>query len=261
MDTVDWSARLEPIMRSAGELLLSYTGTQLKRSYKHGKQLVTEADIASEQFLIKELRVLLPDASFCAEESGSSGSGRFSWVIDPLDGTTNFAQGLPYFCISVALTFDGIPQVGAIYIPLTQEFFYAEQGKGAWCNGKSIQVSNTSDLADGVIAVGLPYGYDERAVLLHAIESVARSARAIRHLGAVAFDLAYTACGRFDGTVLAGLAWWDVAAGMLLIEQAGGIVTDFAQQPVHAGYSSCIASSKALHSQLATHFAQVGGKI
>ena len=253
----DWSVKLESIMRLAGELLLSFRGKQLKRSYKQDKQLVTEADIVSEQFLIHELGTLLPEASFCAEESGNNGDGPYCWVIDPLDGTTNFAQGLPYFGISVALTYQGVPQVGAVYMPLFDEFFYAERAQGAWCNGEPIRVSDVQDHTESVVAIGLPYGYDERVALLHAVEQVARSVRAIRHLGAVAVDLAYASSGRFDGVALAGLAWWDVAAGMLLIQEAGGKVTDFAGNAVHADYSSCIAGNVAVHRHLQKLFAKV----
>ncbi len=250
----NWQKLLEPIIKEAGDILLSYYQTPLVRHEKkeHGKEygFVTKADLASEKFLIEQLSGLLTKASFLAEESGKSGSGDHCWVIDPLDGTTNFAHKLPYFCISVALTYKEQPIVGAIYQPTTKEFFYAEQGKGAFLNGQKIYVSSPTRFDQAMVAISLPYDREKRKELVHSAERIAKEAYAIRHYGAIALDLAYVACGRMDGVFFTNLAWWDVAAGMCLIEQAGGIVTDFKGKPVRPDYTTCIAGGKMVHSHV-----------
>ena len=146
---VDLLSRVEPIVKQAGDILRSYftQARSLKRQVKNGAGFVTEADLASEKFLIEKLSQVLPQADFCAEESGVSGNGDYCWVIDPLDGTTNFAHGVPHFCISVALAYKNQSICGAIYQPLLDEFFWAEQGKGAWLNGKKIEVTQLINLA------------------------------------------------------------------------------------------------------------------
>jgi len=251
-EAFEWQDRLEPIMRKAGSILLSYfnNAQQLTHTDKQGNGFVTEADLASERYLIEQLRMLLPEAAITAEESGNAGSGIFRWVIDPLDGTTNFAQGLHYFCISVALTQDDIPQVAAIYQPVLNEFFYAERGKGAWLNGRKIVVSKVHDIQKAMISVCLPYDHAEFDPLLHALDRVAKQAYSIRHFGAAALDLANVACGRMDGIFFAHLGWWDVAAGMLLIEEAGGQISDFTGKALNPRYVSCVAGNPVIYEAL-----------
>src|SRR3989304_6616926 len=156
----NWHARLEPILRHAGEILLSYWGKPLTRQEKPDSGFVTEADLASEKYLVEALKRLLPTADFYTEENGKFGSNDsgYQWVIDPLDGTTNFAHGIPYFCISVALVYHDKPVCGAIYAPLQDEFFFAQEGKGAFLNDRAIQVSAPKPLSEALVAVGLPYG-------------------------------------------------------------------------------------------------------
>lgn len=244
---------LEPIIKEAGKILLGYFGHRLERTYKengrHG--FVTKADLASEQFLKDSLHRIMPEASFIAEESGASGGNNdYRWVIDPLDGTTNFTCGLPYFCISVALTYQDVPQVAAVYYPLLDEFFYAEQGKGALLNGKKISVSSPESLKRAVIGVGIPDPWHERPYIINIAQQVAKQVQAIRHLGAAALDLANVAAGRLDGIVFSKLEWWDVAAGILLVQEAGGMVTDFSKQPMKPGYTSCVAGQKQVWQEL-----------
>jgi len=251
-DGFDWKDSIEPIMRKAGDILLSYFGKHLERKAKTSHEFVTEADLKSEKYLIESLSNVIPEAAFMAEESGNNGdtNNGYCWVIDPLDGTTNFAQGLPYFCISVALTKNNIPHVGAIFNPLLNEFFYAEKGKGAWLNDKKIKVSDFKSIEQSVIAIGLPYLRKKHGHLVEAIGTIARSAYAIRHFGAIALDLANTACGRFDGVFFPRLTWWDIAAGVLLAQEAGGIVTDFDNKEVHPDYISCVAANTPVHKEL-----------
>jgi myo-inositol-1(or 4)-monophosphatase len=249
----EWQDSLELIMRAAGDIVLSYMSQaqQLTRMHKEGNGFATQADIASEEFLIEQLHKLLPEAGFIAEESGSSNTNSsLQWVIDPLDGTTNFSQGLPYFCISVALTKDSVPIIAAIYQPLLNEFFYAQQGKGAWLNGQRIQVSTATKLEDAVVAVGLSYLRRPRGPLLGVLSTIAKKTFAVRNFGAAALDLAYVACGRLDGVFFTHLSWWDVAAGILLIQQAGGQISDFSGESITPSYVSCVAGSPIIYQGL-----------
>lgn len=252
MEQKNWRQELEPIIRQAGDIVLSYYGKQLVRTQKERHGFVTQADIASEEFLIKALSRVVPEASFWAEESGKSGKSdsEYCWVIDPLDGTTNFSYGLPYFCISIALTHHDIPQVGIIYQPLLNELFYAERGKGAFLNGNTISVSAPDQFGQALIAIGFPYPRDERAQVIDIAQAVAAQAHSIRHFGAIALDLAYIAAGRADGVLFAGLAWWDLAAGMLLIQEAGGTITDFDGNQLKPSYRSCLGASSLVYDRL-----------
>ncbi len=241
---------LERIMKEAGKLLLSYWGSEVVEIRKESGYY-TEADVEAEQFLKKELNALKP-ADFCAEESGFSGNNNngFQWVIDPLDGTTNFTHHIPYFCISVALTENGSPVVGAVLNPLMDEFFYAEKGKGATLNGQKIVVSKPPAFADAIIGIGLSYKHSHRVGIINLAERISREARAVRHFGAVALDLANVACGRMDGVAFSNLFWWDVAAGALLVQEAGGTISDFNGVPLTADFKSCIAGSPLVYDNL-----------
>ncbi len=244
---------VEPIIRNAGDILLSYfhNYTTLTCREKEAHGFVTEADEASEEYLINELAKLSPDIAFFAEESGKRGEGDYCWVIDPLDGTTNFAHGLPYFCISVALTHKNIPVWGAVFQPLTNEFFYAQRGKGAFRNGAQMRVSRPEGLQKSLVVVGLPYAKNESFLqLLEKIRVIAPKTYAFRHLGAVALDQAYVASGRLDGLFFRDLAWWDVAAGMLLIQEAGGKVSDFAGKAIDPDYTSFVAAGQPIYQKL-----------
>lgn len=243
--------RLEAIVKEAGSIVLSYFNKQLSCRYKEQNGFVTEADLASEEFLMRELRALLPQAAFWAEESGKSGEGDYCWVIDPLDGTTNFAHHIPYFCISVALTYRHKPIVGIIYQPLLNEFFYAEQGKGAFLNGVKIRVNPEQDLAKSMVVVGFRYAKNKHFMgLVERVRHIMPKTYSFRYFGAVALDLAYVAAGRLDGAFFEGLEWWDVAAGMLLIQEAGGWVTDFQGQEITPTYLSLVAANRQMHEKL-----------
>lgn len=240
----DLALDVAPIIRGAGRLLLSYYQKQLHRHEKEGDQgFVTEADLASERYLIDALKIVVPQADFFAEESGKSGSSHdYCWVIDPLDGTTNFAHGLPYFCISVALTYQNQPVFGMIYQPLLDQLWHGQLGKGAYLNGIPV-VAKSVAFEKSIIAIGLPYIKKEAyASVLENTWSIARQVYAIRHFGAVALDIANVASSRLDGVVFANLGWWDVAAGMVLVTESGGSVSDFQGQPVGPDYKTFIAA-------------------
>jgi len=242
---------LESILRQAGEILLDYFNTDFTVKKKPQAGLVTDADFASEKFIKAALADLVPGAAMLAEESGQSGSSDYCWVIDPLDGTNNFAHGLPYFCVSIALTYKGVPQIGGIYQPLLKELFYAQKNGGATLNGRPTKVSALPDLSESTILVGLPYAKDEAYKnILSKLQIIGPDSYSIRHMGAAALDCAYVASGRLDAVFFANLKWWDAAAGVLLIQEAGGIATDFNGQPVDKDYRSFVAANPDLHAQL-----------
>jgi len=257
MAKMDWKSLslpivIEPIIKKAGELILSYFKRLRSIQEKENGGFVTEADLASEQYLMEQLQPFLPGASFIGEELGKNdGTNDYCWVIDPLDGTTNFMHGLPYFCISISLTLKGIPQFGAVYQPLTNEYFYAERGKGAFLNGKKLQVSTVGQLSKSVVVIGFPYKKEERFKhLLNLMNEIFPKIYAFRNFGAAALDLANVACGRLDGHFFEDLGWWDVAAGTLLVEEAGGIVTDFEGKPIRSDFKTFVTAGPGLHERL-----------
>lgn len=249
----DLRDRVEPIIKEVGKLQLSYfpNARSLARHEKKGSGFVTEVDIKSEELLIERLSQILPEADFFAEESGISGNGDYRWIIDPLDGTINFAHGLPHFCISVALTYKNEPLFGMVYQPLLNELFWAEKGKGAWLNGSQIRVSLPKSFDESLLVVGLPYDAQrDYRPYLKQIRAVAPWVYTCRYLGAAALDLSYVACGRFDGIFFAGLAWWDFSAGDLLIREAGGRSSDFKGKPVGLDSKSYTAGGPLVHQRL-----------
>lgn len=256
VDTV----RLRRVIEQAGDLLLSYRFTPLKRTAKPGAGFVTQADKDVEYFLIEQLSGLFPEATFFSEENGKSArESAYCWVIDPLDGTTNFSYGLPHFCISVALTYNQEPILGVVYQPLLREYFFAQKGAGAFVNDKSIFVSTTHRLSDAFILFCIPYGHNERARrMVSAVVELSQSVVSIRLLGAAALDLAYVAAGRFDGLFFEQLAWWDVAAGSLLIQEAGGAVTDYKGSHLVPTFGSVVAGSATVQAQLRTFLQEYG---
>lgn len=210
MQYQDMREQLADCIRQAGALAMSYYGKPLTLLPKeHG--FATQADVAVEQFLMRQLGTLLPEASFYAEESGQSANHHdgYCWVIDPIDGTTNFARGIPYFCISVALTFNGEPAVGIIYQPVLDEFFYVEQSGGAWLNG---------------VRLHKPVAKQGMKLVVASLWSGSRPTKrgyTLRYFGAAALDCAYLASGKLDGLEFGSAAWWDIAAGILLLKEAG----------------------------------------
>ncbi len=251
-EKLDLIQQVAPIIRESGSIVLSYFHQRIEWREKDGKGFVTQADLASEEYLIRMLKPLIPDASFFAEESGKSNYGNdYCWVIDPLDGTTNFAHGLSYFCISVALTYKNESVFGMIYQPLLQELFYAQKGKGAWLNDKKLKVSDLP-FEKSVIGVGHSYAKGkERESLLKAVEQIAKQAYSIRHFGAAALDIAQVAAGRLDGVLFSDLAWWDIAAGMVILTESGGSISDFQGNPLGADYKSFIGvNTLASHERL-----------
>ncbi|MEN8134996.1 MAG: inositol monophosphatase family protein [Thermodesulfobacteriota bacterium] len=193
--------------------------------------LVTEADIASEKAILAILAQRFPGSNVLAEESNSNYENIPAgpvWIVDPLDGTTNFAHGFPYFCVSIAYSVDQVTQAGVVYCPILDELFSVWQGGGAWLNGHRINVSGSDSLIESLVATGFPYDIQGNLEqIMSQLHRVLPAVRDVRRAGAAALDLAYVACGRLDGFWETNLKPWDTAAGQLLVKEAGGCVTDF----------------------------------
>jgi myo-inositol-1(or 4)-monophosphatase len=224
------------------------------RTVRHkGKiDLVTETDLAVEAFLKAELGALLPEADFLAEESSSDTvPGRLTWIIDPLDGTTNFAHGLPFVAISVALWSVDSVVAGVVHLPLLGETFHAMEGAGAQLNGRAISVSDTPVLQEAIMATGFPYATETFLEnILKFLGKFLKKTQGIRRPGAAALDLAYVACGRYDGFYEYALKPWDTAAGILLVREAGGRVSRYDQSaPYHLGDVDILATNGRIHAE------------
>lgn len=233
IDSAAVLAKALPCVRETGKWIQSVINEVRAGDivYKGTNDLVSFVDQQAELKLKESLLEILPEAQFIAEESDSNyesiGDGYY-WVIDPLDGTTNFLHGLPIYAVSVGLIRYKQPFLGLIYEPNRDELFYASKGNGAFLNGKSIQVSTTETLASSLLATGFPYydfSYQDR--YLDLLKELMQKSHGLRRMGAASIDLAYTACGRFEGFFEANLKPWDVAAGKIIIEEAGGRVTNF----------------------------------
>ena len=237
--------------RDAGAILVDRLG-RAQVSNKGDIDLVTEADVASEQLIIERIRSHYPRHAILAEESGASeelntGKSEWKWIIDPLDGTTNYAHGYPCFCVSIGLEREGVIEIGVIYDPTRDELFAAERGQGATLNGRRMRVSDVADLNQAMLCTGFPYNVRERPNFARDFANFTMAAQAVRRDGSAAIDLAYLACGRFDGFWEDGLKPWDVAAGILLIEEAGGQITDFNGGPVDIYAARVLASNGLIH--------------
>jgi myo-inositol-1(or 4)-monophosphatase len=225
----------------------------LQVSLKGPANFVTAADRKAEEILREELAKARPGYGFVGEESGRhEGSDQTHlWIVDPLDGTTNFLHGIPQFAISVALEREGSIVAGIIYNPATDEMFLAERGKGAFLNDKRLRVAGRRRLADSVIACGLPHlGRGDLELSRRELAAVQEKVAGLRRLGSAALDLAFIAAGRFDGYWERGLAVWDMAAGILLVREAGGFVTDLQGKDGMLANGDIIAGNEAIHRDL-----------
>jgi myo-inositol-1(or 4)-monophosphatase len=224
---------------------------QLEVHSKSRNEFVTQVDLAAEQAIIESISERYPDHAFLAEESGEHGEGDHVWIIDPLDGTTNFLHGFPVFAVSIALRVKGKLQVGVVYDPNRQEIFTAMRGQGAQVDGRRIRVSNRTDLEAALIGTGFPYRSQEHmAHYLKMLESVLTSTAGIRRPGAAAIDLAYVAAGRLDGVWEFGLQAWDIAAGSLIIREAGGLISELQGDGDYLQSGNIVAGSPKIHDAL-----------
>jgi myo-inositol-1(or 4)-monophosphatase len=248
--------------REAGAILLSEFDRPQQISYKGEVDLVTEADRRSEAAVVARLRSRFPQHAIVAEEGGKSegpAASRYCWHVDPLDGTTNFAHGYPCFAVSIGLLEDGEPLAGAVLDPVRQELFTALRGEGAYLNQKRIRVSPVERLAKGLLATGFPSQKRTQNPNIHYYWEYTLRSHGVRRDGSAALDLCAVACGRFDGFWEFGLKSWDTAAGILLVREAGGTVTDFAGRPYHPGDAEMLASNGHIHNEMrevAAHIAE-----
>lgn len=253
VDLKSLRSSIEPLMRKAGDLQLSlFRSDKLQVRRKVDQSYVCNADVESEKMLIKGLTDIFDEAGFFAEESGQSeNDAAYHWVIDPLDGTTNYVHGLPYFGISVALTYKYEPIWGGVFNPIANDFFYAYKNGGAYLGDQRLHMPQEGSMRNTMIIIGLPYTQNEGfAKVLKHVPEIARRSYAFRHFGSAALDQAYLARGGLDGMFFPRLGWWDIAAGMLLITEADGKVTDFDGKPIDYDYGSYLAGSQAVHAEL-----------
>jgi myo-inositol-1(or 4)-monophosphatase len=230
-----------------------FSATDVREKSAHN--LVTYIDEQSEKMLIADLSALLPGSGFIAEESPQLQRKALNWVVDPLDGTTNFIHGLPIYCISIALMEGDEVVLGVIYEASQKEFFYTWKGAPAFLNGKPIHVSRTATLNDSLFATGFPYyDYSRLDRYMEFFRFMMQNSRGVRRLGSAAADLAWVACGRFDGFYEYGLSPWDVAAGTILVANAGGKVCDFRSGSDFIFGKEIVATNGTLHKEFMTHF-------
>ena len=219
--------------RKAGDLIVR-ASDELDRVGHQAKGVadyVTEVDVAAEQEILYQLGKAYPDHAFLAEESGQTGNEKSDhlWIIDPLDGTSNFMRGIPHYCVSIACLIDGRLAHAVVFDPVRQEEFTASRGRGAQLNGHRLRVSNRTDLSECLLGTGIPFlGHEQQRLpqYTQTLAELAGQCMGIRRAGAAALDLAYVAAGRFDGSWETGLERWDMAAGALLIKEAGGLISD-----------------------------------
>ena len=241
------------IVTRAGEIQLARQGSGFRISKKGTTDLVTEVDLECERMCREILAQRFPGHEVLAEEEGASETrgSRWRWVFDPLDGTTNYAHGLPIFSASLGLEIDGRTEVGAVYDPSRRELFTAERGQGARLNGEPLKTTDTAALIDGLLVTGFPYGaLRASSDLLEIFGAFILQSRAVRRLGSAALDLCYVAAGRFDAFWEQHLKQWDVCAGILIAEEAGGRVTGMDGTPFNPAAGHLIASNGPLHDEM-----------
>ncbi len=237
--------------RRAGEVLREGFGTHHRVRYKGEVDIVTETDERSEEVIREALLGAYPSYGMLAEEGGeSAGEDDARWIVDPLDGTTNFAHGLPLFAVSVALEEAGEVVLGVVHDPIGEETFVAERGRGATLNGDAISVSDTDELVRALVVTGFPYERDEVPAAVDLFGRLSVRAQGMRRLGSAALDLCYVAAGRLDAYYERGIHAWDVAAAGLILEEAGGRITDYKGRPFDMEGGEMVASNGQLHSAL-----------
>jgi myo-inositol-1(or 4)-monophosphatase len=254
---------MRAIAREAGALLIEYFHQRLKIEYKGEADLVTAADRASEALIRERIRARWPEHDILGEEQGLSDQGsRYRWYVDPLDGTTNFAHGYPVFCVSMGLECrepegESARIAAVIYDPTRDELFSAEQGKGAYLNDKPIQVSKTATLGESLLGTGFPSHKRHKNPNIFFYHQLTLRSHGLRRAGSAALDLCSVACGRYDGFWEFNLNPWDTAAGVLIVQEAGGRVTKFDGSAFELNSRETLASNGIIHDSLITHFQEI----
>ncbi len=239
--------------RNAGDIIqrASHNVNRLTINQKSQHDFVSEVDFAAEQEIIQVIRKAYPDHAILAEESGEHSGNDYIWVIDPLDGTTNFLHGFPQYAVSIALKVKGKLEVGVVYDPVNDELFTAERGGGAMLNNRKIRVAKQTNLQSALLGTGFPFKSDEHLdAYLAMFRPLCIATAGIRRAGAAALDLAYVACGRLDGFWEIGLQEWDMAAGVLLIQEAGGVCTDFSFNNDYLQTGNLVTGNPKMHQMM-----------
>jgi myo-inositol-1(or 4)-monophosphatase len=249
---------MQSIAREAGSLLMDHFRKHVKIEYKGSADLVTIADRQSEALILARIRSDFPSHDVMGEEGTRIETGSdYKWYVDPLDGTTNFAHGYPVFCVSLAVEFRGRRIAGVIYDPTRDEMFAAEKGSGARLNGQTIRVSATTRLAECLVATGFPSQKRHKNPNIYFYHHLTLRSHGVRRAGSAALDLCNVASGRFDGFWEFNLNPWDTAAGVLIVEEAGGRVTDFSGDPFQIASRETLASNGLVHAALIAEFQDV----
>ncbi|MDP2646014.1 MAG: inositol monophosphatase family protein [Desulfobacterales bacterium] len=239
--------------KKAGSLQKKYLGKPHRVAYKGEIDIVTDVDHKCEAAIINTIRKACPEHDILAEESleRKKSNSDYRWIIDPLDGTTNYVHNFPFFCVSVALEIKGTVQVGVVYDPIRKELFSGIKNQGAFLNGHRLSVSGEVDLKKSLIATGFPYDIEtvERNNLANFVKII-KASRGIRRAGSAALDLCYVACGRLDGYWELKLKPWDMAAGQLIVKEAGGQVTNFSGGKISIYHDEILASNGLIHGSL-----------
>lgn len=250
----DFLQPMQELAREAGGLLISFFG-KVAIEYKGDADLVTQADRSSEKMIVERIRKQWPDHDLLGEEGSRTETGSdYRWYIDPLDGTTNFAHGYPVFCVSLGLDYKGKRIAGVIYDPTRDEMFSAAQDSGSQLNGRALRVSKTARLAEALVATGFPSHKRHKNPNIHFYHQITLRSHGVRRAGSAALDLCYVACGRYDAFWEFNLNPWDTAAGVLIVEEAGGKVTNFSEGPFTIDSRQVVASNGLLHGELLREF-------
>jgi myo-inositol-1(or 4)-monophosphatase len=256
--SLDLIAPMESIAREAGALLMDFFRRRVKIEYKGDADLVTVADRKSEALILERIRKQFPSHDVMGEEGARIESGSdYRWYVDPLDGTTNFAHGFPVFCVSLAVQCRGQGAAGVVYDPTRNEMFTAEQGRGAFLNGQPIRVSSTAGLAECLVGTGFPSHKRHKSPNIYFYHQITLRTHGVRRAGSAALDLCNVACGRFDGFWEFNLNPWDTAAGVLIVQEAGGRVTNFAGGPFELDSRETLASNGLVHDALVHEFQEI----
>ncbi len=252
---------IQEMARDAGRIQKdAFHKTYAWRTKTGRGDIVTEVDEACERVIIDRIRASYPDDPILSEEAGAIGveQDRPVWVIDPLDGTRNFTMGIPFFCVSIALVRQGVPEIGAIYDPIHDEMFFARKGGGAFVNGEPIHVSEWDSLEDAIVSVAWVRRKVDRTRFLRLIDDLSRETSYFRRFGSAALVTAYVACGRVHAYLQGGLNPWDMAAGALLVTEAGGLITDLKGRPIDLRHKDIevICANRKLHGILLNEVAK-----
>ncbi len=256
--TIDLLTPMQAMAREAGALLMRYFREHVKIEYKGDVDLVTVADRESEKLILERIRKQFPTHDVIGEEGARIETGSdYKWYVDPLDGTTNFAHGYPVFCVSLGVEHLGQRIAAIVYDPTRDEMFAAEKGSGARLNDKTIHVSTTANLAQSLIATGFPSRKRHKNPNIHFYHQLTLRSHGVRRAGSAALDLCNVASGRFDGFWEFNLNSWDTAAGVLLVQEAGGTVTNFSGGDFEIASHETLASNNLIHDTLLKEFQEI----